>query len=58
MDAILDELDAVAAGTQAERQRGTAQADEARAWERFLRERGSSQTPRTTVRPWRDEEGL
>jgi hypothetical protein len=58
MNAILDERDAVAARAQAERQRGATQADAARAWERCLREREGSETPRSARVRWRDEEGL
>jgi hypothetical protein len=58
MNAVLDELEAVPATPVAERQRGVTQTEAARAWERFLRERGRSETLRTAPRRWRDEEGL
>jgi len=58
MDAILDELEAVPADPEAERQPPATRAETALAWERFLRERGRTETSRTAPRRWRDEEGL
>ena len=58
MNAVLDGSKRSPATPMAERQRGVTQTEATRAWERFLRERGRSETPRTAPRRWRDEEGL
>jgi len=58
MNAILDEVDAVAARAEVERERGRTKAEAADAWKRFVRERGRNETPRSAPLRWRDEEGL
>jgi len=58
MNAAIEELAAAVAGPEAERQLRSTQAEVEYPWQRFLREREWSETPRTAPRRWRDEEGL
>jgi hypothetical protein len=58
MDATLERYEPIVAGPERPRQTASTPAEAAQAWTRFQPERDWCETPRTPVRPWRDEEGL
>ena len=58
MNATLERFEPIVAGREQLAQPASTPAEAAQAWTLFQRERGWRETPRTPVRPWRDEEGL
>jgi len=58
MNATLGRFEPIVAGREQLAQPAATAAEVSKAWPHFQRERGWRETPRTPVRPWRDEEGL